>query len=148
MAISRGLFTSDKDYWETPASLFEELDEEFHFTLDPCSTDANAKCGKHYTAEDDGLSKSWGGERVFCNPPYGHEIAKWVRKAHDSVKEDGTIVVMLLPARTDTRWFHDYIANRSEVRLLRGRIKFEIGGVPMQSAPFPSMVVVFRAACV
>lgn len=86
-----------------------------------------------------------GGERVFCNPPYGNELPKWVKKAHDAVKEDNTIVVMLIPARTDTRWFHQYIKYRSEIRLLKGRVKFEINGKPKQSAPFPSMIVVFRS---
>ena len=138
------MFTSDKDYWETPKELFNELDNEFHFTLDPCATDSNHKCKKYYTEEQDGLSMTWG-ERVFCNPPYGNELPKWVKKAHDAVKEDNTIVVMLIPARTDTRWFHQYIKYRSEVRLLKGRVKFEINGEPKQSAPFPSMIVVFRS---
>ena len=139
------MLTSDKDYWETPKELFTELDNEFHFTLDPCATDSNHKCKKYYTEEQDGLSMPWGGERVFCNPPYGNELPKWVKKAHEAVKEDNTIVVMLVPARTDTRWFHQYIKYRSEIRLLKGRVKFEINGEPKQSAPFPSMIVVFRS---
>lgn len=124
-------FSSDKDCWETPQHLFDELDREFHFTLDPASTDENAKCPKHYTVDDDGLAQSWAGERVFCNPPYGREIAKWVKKAHDEVEAaPGTIVVMLIPARTDTSYFHDYIYHKdmAEIRFIRGRLRFCLGG--------------------
>ena len=103
--ISTGMLSSNTIEWATPQDLFDKLNEEFHFTLDPCSTDENAKCDKHYTIKDDGLSKSWDGERVFCNPPYGREIGKWVRKAAESK----ALTVMLLPARTDTKWFHEYI---------------------------------------
>lgn len=138
--INKGLMSSNSNEWGTPQELFDELDREFHFTLDPASTDENAKCEKHYTMKDDGLSKSWEGERVFCNPPYGKEIGKWVKKAAES----NTLVVMLIPARTDTKYFHDYIYNKAEVRFLKGRLRFVgingRGGV----APFPSMVVVFN----
>lgn len=133
--------TSNKDDWETPQSLFDELDSVYHFTLDPCSTHSNAKCRKHYTVEDDGLSKSWEGEVVFCNPPYGRGIGEWVRKCSDESRH--AKVVMLIPARTDTAYFHDYIYHKAKVMFLRGRLKFEVGGVASQSAPFPSMVVEF-----
>ncbi len=82
---------------------------------------------------------------MFCNPPYGKEVPKWVHKAYESVREPGTVVVMLLPARTDTRWFQEWIYHRAEVRFLCGRVKFELNGVAQSAAPFPSMVVVFRA---
>ena len=135
-------FASDRDDWETPQALFDALDAVYHFTLDPCSTDSNAKCAKHYTAADDGLSRSWEGETVFCNPPYGRNIAEWVRKCADESRH--ATVVMLIPARTDTSYFHDHIYNKARIEFIRGRIKFERGGVPMQSAPFPSMLVFFN----
>lgn len=132
-------FMSTRDDWETPQKLFDELDAEYHFTLDPCSTDENAKCEKHYTREDDGLSKSWEGEVVFVNPPYGKEIAKWAAKCHEEA--GGAVIVGLFPARTDTRWFHEHIYGIAEIEFVKGRIKFEQGGVPGSSAPFPSMIV-------
>ncbi len=108
MSINKGLMSSNSAEWATPQSFFDELNKEFHFTLDPCCTYLNKKCEKHYTKEDNGLSKDWSGETVFCNPPYGREIVEWVRKCHyESTK--GTTVVMLIPARTDTSYFHDYI---------------------------------------
>ena len=118
--------TSKQDDWETPQELFDRLDAVYHFTLDPCSTDANAKCAKHYTAEDDGLSKSWEGEVVFCNPPYGRNIGAWVRKC--SEESEHATIVMLMPARTDTSYFHDYIYGKADIEFLRGRLKFERGG--------------------
>jgi len=108
MSINSGLMTSTTSEWATPQKFFDELNKEFGFTLDPCCTHLNRKCEKHYTKEDDGLSKDWSGETVFCNPPYGREIVEWVRKCHlESIK--GATVVMLIPARTDTSYFHDYI---------------------------------------
>ena len=137
MGINEGMFSSKTDLWSTPQATFDELDSEFHFTLDPCSTHENAKCEKHYTKEDDGLSKDWSGERVFCNPPYGREIGKWVKKCAESK----SLVVALLPARTDTKWFHEYIYGKAEIRFIKGRLKF---GDSKNSAPFPSMVVIWR----
>ena len=131
---------SNDECRETPQAVFDELDAEFGFTLDPCSTDANAKCPRHYTRKDDGLSKDWSGERVFMNPPYGREIGSWVEKAATS----DALVVGLLPARTDTRWFHDWVYGRAELRFVRGRLKFERGGAPGMSAPFPSMAAIWR----
>ena len=132
---------SGRDDWETPQALFDKLDAVHHFTLDPCSTHENAKCAKHYTREnakcakhytreDDGLAQSWAGEVVFCNPPYGRNIGAWVRKcAEESTRAR---VVLLIPARTDTRYFHDYIYRKPDVQVdfLRGRLKFERGGWP------------------
>lgn len=135
--INKGLFTSNTNLWSTPQCLFEELNKEFHFTLDPCSTHENAKCKKHYTKEENGLVQDWSNNIVFMNPPYGREIGKWVEKAYNS----NTTVVCLLPSRTDTRWFHKYIYNKSEIRFIKGRLKF---GDSKNSAPFPSMIVIFR----
>lgn len=135
------MYSSKSNEWETPQDLFNKLDEEFKFTLDPCSTDENAKCKKHYTIKEDGLSQSWGGERVFVNPPYGRDIKKWVKKSWEEGRKKNTIVVMLIPARTDTSYFQDYIYNRSEIRFISGRVKFGDG---KSGAPFPSMIVIFR----
>jgi phage N-6-adenine-methyltransferase len=131
-------FSSKTDDWATPQDFFDELDKEFRFTLDPCADDLNHKCKKYFTREDDGLSQDWSGHRLFMNPPYGREIGKWVKKASEVA---GGVVVCLLPARTDTRWFHDYIYGKSEVRFIKGRLKF---GGSKNSAPFPSMIVIFR----
>jgi len=135
--INEGLFTSNTDLWATPQDFYDSLNKEFNFTLDPCATHDNKKCERYYTSEDDGLSKNWGGETVFCNPPYGKEIGKWVKKCAES----NTLVVALLPARTDTRWFHDYIYNNAEIRFIKGRLKF---GDSKNSAPFPSMIAIWR----
>lgn len=137
--INAGLFTSTTDLWETPQNFFDELDEEFHFTLDACALPSNAKCAAYYTPEQDGLAQPWTGT-VWCNPPYGRQIGRWVEKAAMSAAE-GATVVMLLPARTDTRWFHKYIYGKRESRFVAGRLKF--GGAKW-NAPFPCMVVVFR----
>ena len=134
------VFSSKSDEWATPQDVFDELNQEFHFTLDPCATKENAKCETFYTKEDNGLLKPWGGQRVFVNPPYSR-IGEWVFKAHREAQNDNTVVVMLIPARTDTRWFHDYIYHRAEVRFIKGRLKF---GDAKNSAPFPSMIVIFR----
>lgn len=141
MSRRNGMFTSERDDWETPQKLFEELDAIHHFTLDPCSTHENAKCAKHYTASEDGLSQSWAGEVVFCNPPYGKEISKWVRKCSEESRH--AKVIMLIPARTDTSYFHEYIYKKARITFLRGRLKFERGGVALKNAPFPSMIVEF-----
>lgn len=135
------MFSSATDMWATPQSFFDELNNEFHFTLDPCATKANAKCNKFYTIDEDGLQQDWKGEVVFCNPPYGKMISSWVRKCSQESKKPNTTVVALLPARTDTRYFHDYIYGKAkEIRFIKGRLKF---GDSKNSAPFPSMVVIF-----
>lgn len=135
------MFSSNSNEWTTPDDLYQILDSEFHFTLDAASTDENAKCPRHFTAEDNGLEQNWGGASVFCNPPYGKEIGLWVRKAYEESRKSDTKVVLLIPARTDTRYFHDYILGKaSEIRLIRGRVHFGDGTSP---APFPSMVVVY-----
>jgi phage N-6-adenine-methyltransferase len=134
------MFSSETDEWATPQDFFNKLDAEFDFNLDPCANTANAKVDVFYTKSDNGLSKDWGGFRVFCNPPYGRAIGEWVKKAHDESGKPNTKVVMLLPARTDTRWFHNYIYGKAEVRFIKGRLKF---GGAKYNAPFPNMVVVF-----
>lgn len=138
---TKGVFSSQTDEWATPQWLFDELDAEFHFDLDPCATDENHKCAEYYTKADDGLTKNWEGRTVFCNPPYGRQIVKWVRKAYEEAKKPETTVVLLVPARTDTKWFHEYIYDKAEIRFIRGRLHFNNS---KQCAPFPSMVVVWR----
>lgn len=134
------MFSSETSEWATPQDLFDRLNEKYHFNLDPASTNENAKCRNHYTMSDDGLTKSWGGCTVFCNPPYGREIGKWVEKAYNESIKPNTIVVMLLPARTDTKWFHNYCV-KGKIEFIKGRLKF--GGCK-NSAPFPSMIVEFK----
>ena len=137
------MFSSERMDWETPQDFFDKLNVEFHFTLDPCANEQNAKCKKFYTIEQDGLAQSWQGEIVFCNPPYGRELSKWVEKAYKESRKPNTIVVMLIPARTDTKYFHQYIYKKSEIRFIKGRLKF---GNSTNGAPFPSMVVVMKNA--
>lgn len=133
------MFSSKTDMWETPQDFFDKLNDEFHFNLDVCALPENAKCAEYYTPETDGLSQHWCGI-CWCNPPYGRKISKWVEKGYMSSKE-GATVVMLLPARTDTSWFHEFILNKAEIRFIRGRLKF---GRSKNHAPFPSMIVIFR----
>ena len=141
MALNTELmFSSKSNEYATPQDFFDEINKEFHFTLDPCATHENAKCSKYYTINDNGLTKDWSGEIVFVNPPYGKDIFYWVRKCNHEHNKNGTTIVMLIPARTDTAYFHDYIYHKAELRFIRGRLKF--GG--NNSAPFPSMLVIFR----
>lgn len=139
--LNSGLFSSTTDQWATPQAFFDELNKEFNFDLDPCATKENAKCRKFFTAEENGLLQDWSGHRVFCNPPYGRAIAAWVRKCYEESQKPDTLVVMLIPARTDTSYFHDYIYHKAEIRFIRGRLHFNESP---QGAPFPSMVVVFK----
>lgn len=135
------MFSSATDLWATPQDFFDRLNEEFNFTLDPCATKENAKCKNFFTKEIDGLRQNWGGHNVFCNPPYGKELPLWVQKSYEESRKPNTKVVMLIPARTDTRYFHEYIYHKAkEIRFIKGRLKF---GDSKNSAPFPSMVVVF-----
>lgn len=133
------LFRSSNDEWATPQDVFDALNDEFHFTLDPCATSENRKCEKYFTKADDGLKMNWGGYRVFCNPPYS-KIATWVEKAYSESKKPGTVVVLLIPSRTDTRWFHNFIYGKAEIRFIKGRLKF---GGAKYNAPFPSMIVIY-----
>lgn len=142
MSVSKSLLTSNSDEWATPINIFETLDKEFHFTLDACATDENHKCDRYFTKEQNGLEQDWSGEIVFCNPPYS-EIDKWVQKSYREGHKDNTLVCLLIPARTDTRYFHNFIYQRSEIRFINGRLRFNGS---KSNAPFPSMVVVFRGA--
>jgi site-specific DNA-methyltransferase (adenine-specific) len=132
--------SSNTPEWATPQWLFDVLDSIYHFTLDPCSTHENAKCRKHYTREDNGLLQSWAGETVFMNPPYGKEISDWVRKCFNESTFGGRGNVALLPARTDTLWFHNYVYDQAKIYFIKGRLKFGDG---KGSAPFPSMIAVW-----
>lgn len=135
------MFSSKTDCWSTPQDFFDLLDAEFCFDLDACALPENAKCERFYTPEQDGLSRPWIGT-VWCNPPYGREIGKWVEKAYLESNKNNATVVMLLPARTDTKWFHRYIYDTAtEIRFVEGRLKFSGS---KHSAPFPSMVVIFN----
>ena len=136
--INKGLFSSQTDNWETPQALFDNLNAEFHFDLDVCASLDNAKCKKFYTKEQDGLNQEWTGV-CWMNPPYGKEIGKWLKKAYES-SINGATVVCLLPARTDTSWWHDYCM-KGEIRFIRGRLKF---GESKNNAPFPSAIVIFK----
>lgn len=143
----KAAMTSDRDDWETPQWLFDEIDEVWHFDLDPCSTDENAKCDLHYTRDDDGLAMSWGGHRCFVNPPYGRGIGEWMKKAATESRKPGTIVVALVPARTDTAWWNDWVVpHATEIQFIRGRLKFERAGVTLSSSPFPSALVRYGGA--
>ena len=131
-------FSSETDEWATPQWIFDALDKEFGFTLDPCSDGNNAKTARHFTAKDSPLLQDWGTETVFMNPPYSG-CKEWMRKAYGAAHE-GATVVCLVPSRTDTEWWHRY-AMKGEIRFLRGRLKF---GDAKTGAPFPSAVVIFR----
>ena len=135
------MFSSQTDEWATPQEFFDKLNEEFHFTLDPCALPFNAKCKHYFTPADNGLLQNWGGQIVFCNPPYGRAIYDWVRKCSEEAQKPNTMVVALIPARTDTKYFHEFIYHKAkEIRFVKGRLKF---GGSRNAAPFPSMVVIF-----
>ena len=141
MTISTALYSSRSEEWPTPQSFFDSLNEEFRFTLDPCATRANAKCRLYFTKKQNGLEQDWGRHRVFCNPPYGREMRAWARKCFEASRR-GALVVLLAHARTDTRWFHEWVYGKAaEIRFVRGRLRFGDG---TQSAPFPSLVAVYR----
>ena len=134
-------FSSETNEWSTPIDLYNSLDEIYNFTLDPCSTKENAKCKNYYTIEDNGLIQDWAKEIVFMNPPYGREIKDWVKKAYEESLK-GATVVCLIPSRTDTKYWHDYIFPYArEITFLKGRLKF---GNSKNTAPFPSAIVVFK----
>ena len=133
------MFSSKDQTWETPQNLFDKLDKEFNFTLDVCATDETAKCNNYFTPKENGLIQEWKGN-CWMNPPYGREIGIWIKKAWEESKK-GTKVVCLIPARTDTKYWHEYIFTyAAEIRFIKGRIKF---GNSKNSAPFPSALVIF-----
>lgn len=136
MTINKVLYSSENEVWETPKDLFDKLDTEFHFDIDVCALPSNAKCTSFFTPDQDGLKQTWKGV-CWMNPPYGRKIGAWMRKA----LEAKTTVVCLVPARTDTKWWHEYAMKASEIRFVKGRLKF---GDSKNSAPFPSAIIVFR----
>lgn len=139
--VSKTLYSHKSDEWETPQDLFDKLNETYHFDLDVCATEQNAKCRRFFDKAQDGLRQSWGGYTVWCNPPYS-QIVDWVRKAAHE-QRNGTTTVMLIPARTDTKWFHECVYEKRgvSIQFVKGRLKFSGA---MNSAPFPSMIVVFE----
>lgn len=152
MKGQKTLFSCKSDEWGTPQIFFDKLNEQYHFSLDPCATKENAKCKRFYTLADNGLTLSWKGERVFCNPPYSR-ISDWVKKAASYINQrDETLTVMLVPVRTDTIWFHNHIWSEEnkrpytgiDVNFIRGRLKFEDGTPSKNCAPFPSMLIIFK----
>jgi site-specific DNA-methyltransferase (adenine-specific) len=132
--------STSSDEWETPQDLFNKLNDQYHFTLDLCATDQNHKCNQYFTKQQDGLKQDWPGV-CWCNPPYSN-ISAWVKKAYNEAQK-GSTIVMLIPARTDTRWFHEWIYEMYgvEVEFLKGRLKFSGS---KWNAPFPSMIVTFK----
>lgn len=140
MGVNRVHFSSASDLHATPQEFFDKLDAVHGFTLDACATAENAKCAVFFTREDDALRQDWRGV-VWMNPPYGRGIGAWMRKAYEASRA-GAKVVCLIPARTDTAWWHEYAA-RGAVEFVRGRLKF---GGAVHNAPFPSAVVVFEPA--
>ena len=131
-------FKSNSSEWSTPQWLFDRYNDVYKFNLDVCATPENAKCSNYYTKNDNGLIQSWHGN-CWMNPPYGREITKWVEKAYNESLNNGVLIICLLPARTDTKWFHEY-CTQGNINFLKGRLKF---GNATNSAPFPSMIVQF-----
>lgn len=145
--MNKALLSSKKMDYCTPQWLFDELDGQFDFGLDAAASACNAKCKKYFTESNNALTQDWGGHgAVFCNPPYGRQTGAFVEKAYRE-SQKGATVVLLIPARTDTRYFHDFILEKAEIQFLRGRLKFEDSdGTAYPSVPFPSMIVVFHGA--
>lgn len=133
------MFSSKSDEWATPRDFFDSLNREFRFTLDPCASQFNHKCEKYYTVFDDGLKQDWSGESVFVNPPYSN-VKEWAKKCKQEGQKPNTKVVLLIPSRTDTRYWHDYCMSATEMLFVKGRLKF---GDQKNSAPFPSVVLVW-----
>nr|WP_315972144.1 DNA N-6-adenine-methyltransferase [Lactiplantibacillus plantarum] len=143
--INKALFTSNKEDWETPQDFYDRLNAKYHFEWDLAASDDNAKCSCYFTRDDNSLEQDWEGlsGNLFLNPPYGRELKLWVKKAATTGLKDKQNLVMLIPSRTDTSYWHDYIFNHAEIKFLRGRLKFEVDGISGDSAPFPSAVVIY-----
>lgn len=138
------MYSSKKQDWETPTKFFDDLHERFNFNIDVASNGNNAKLERYFTEKQNALNQQWEG-RVFCNPPYGREIKHWIKKAQEeSLKPYNDLIVLLIPARTDTSYWHDYIFGKAEVEFLRGRLKFEVNGEQKGTAPFPSALVIYQ----
>lgn len=127
--------------WETPLDFYNKLNEIYNFTLDFCATKENAKCERYYTKEQNALIQNPKDEIIFCNPPYGKDIKLFVKKCFELSNDN--IIVMLIPARTDTKYFHEYILGKAKIVFIKGRLKFKVNSKGSGSAPFPSMYVVF-----
>ena len=142
MALFKGKFDSIKNDWETPSSLFDEINKEFGFTIDVAASPGNAKVATYITEDQDAMKVSWGGEVCWLNPPYGkgYKLSAWVKKAYEE-SLNGATVVMLIPARTNTEWFHSYCLKYGEVRFIKGRPKF---GGATHGLPQPLCFVIFR----
>ena len=138
ITITSGIMSSNSDEWETPADVFNHYNKIFCFTCDVCASKNNAKVDNFFDVSSDGLKQSWC-DRNWMNPPYGRKIGKWVKKAYKE-SQNGKLVVCLLPARTDTRWWHDYVVNADSIHFIKGRLKFGDG---VGSAPFPSVIVIY-----
>ena len=143
--MNKALLSSKNMNWCTPQDFYDKLNDEFHFKLNAAATEETAKYSQYFTPETDGLTQSWHcGGAVFCNPPYGRDIGKWVKKAYEESKRGG-VIVLLIPSRTDTSYFHDYIYGKAEIRFLRGRLHFtDEQGNTKDPAPFPSMLVIYN----
>jgi len=140
-ATQKTLFSSKTGEWSTPQQFFDKLDWRFGpFDLDPCATPGNTKCANFFTTPENGLEKDWGGFNCFVNPPYGRGIDKWIEKGYKESQKPNTRVIMLIPARTDTKYWHEYVMKASQIHFVKGRLKF---GDAENCAPFPSAVVVF-----
>tara|TARA_R100000664_G_scaffold11263_1_gene18360 strand:+ start:11993 stop:12487 length:495 start_codon:yes stop_codon:yes gene_type:complete len=144
MSFKGALFSSNDQTWRTPSWLFNELNEEFNFDLDAAAHSGNKLCSNYISPEEDALKVEWEGGSIFCNPPYGKDVGKFVKKAYEESRKNKTIVLLVF-ARTDTRWFHDFIMKASEIRFIKARIKFSLGGDQLPNpAPAPSCLVIFR----
>lgn len=144
--INKSLFTSNKEDWETPQDFYDRLNTKYHFEWDLAASNGNAKCDHYFTRDDNSLEQDWGelSGNMFLNPPYGRELKLWVKKASETQLKRDQLLVMLIPSRTDTSYWHDYIFNHAEIEFLRGRLKFEVDGVSGDSAPFPSALVIYK----
>jgi phage N-6-adenine-methyltransferase len=142
-AKNNGRYNGDGRHWATPPDVFDPLHAEFDFTLDPCATPETAKCPLFFTEEQNGLAQSWAGHRVFMNPPYGREVYAWTRKAREEAA-NGALVVGLLPASTDLKWWHEDVIGHAEVRYIRGRVRFLTDGPYRASGFFASVIVIWR----
>ncbi|TOY75099.1 adenine methyltransferase [Levilactobacillus brevis] len=147
--MNNALLSSEKNYWETPQDFFNKLNEKYHFTFDLAASPDNTKCENFFSEEDNSLTKSWHELKgnLFLNPPYGRELRKWVKKAYEeSLKKHDGYIVILIPARTDTSYWHDFIFGKAQIKFLRGRLKFELNGETKDAAPFPSALVIYGEA--
>ena len=145
--MNKELFTSNKQNWETPKELFDKLNSEFNFELDAAASDENHKCENYFTEEQNALEQDWSKyNSIFINPPYDSKLqTDFLKKAYETNKKHGTTIVLLIPSRTDTARWHEYIFDKADVRFLRGRIKFEVDGVPHKDpAPFPSAIIIYK----